>query len=140
MVAMAHTHLPSAWSPGPGTRGPSPAPPSRGCTGVSAAQGEALGREGGSEWPGLAAHLLLPRCPTLRLLSAPLGQAGLPLRNSWVWGSRSQRPGGLGELSSHLSVAWKAFFKTCVGRVGLQGREGAAPPRLPTVLLPLLWA
>lgn len=44
------------------------------------------------------------------------GRPGLPLRNCWRWGSMSQQPEGWGELRSHLSVAWKAFFRTWGGQ------------------------
>lgn len=123
------THLPSAGSSGSGTQGPSPSPPSRGCTGASAAQGEALGRGGGSEQQG---HRHPPSRPARGPQPRdPLGYPGrgrLPLRNCWVWGSRSQRPGVLGELSSQPSVAWKVFFSTWRGQRRLQ-RPGQAPAR-----------
>lgn len=56
---------------------------------------------------------------------------GSPLRNSWVWGSRSQQPGVLGELRSHLSVAWKAFFRTWSGKSGAAGPGGVSWPACP---------
>lgn len=72
-----------------------------------------------------ATHLpAQPRSPQPRDSLGYPGRGRLPLRNCWVWGSRSQQPGVLGELSSQLSVAWKAFFSTWRG----QSAAAAAGP------------
>ena len=129
------THLPSVWSFGSGTRGLSPSPPSRGCTGASVAQEAALGQ--GERFRGARAMSTLPSRPApSRLhpcssLGFPWEGLGLPLRNSWVRGSRSQQPGVLGELRSHLSVAWKAFFRTWSGKSGAAGPGGVSWPACP---------
>lgn len=130
------THLPSVRSSGSGTRGRSPSPPSRGCTDASAAQGAALG-QGGQLRGAQATPALPPTASRLRLPQFTWEGPGLPLRNSRACGSRSQQPGVLGELRSHLNVAWKAFFRTwsrqsrAAGPGVVRGELACLPPLCP---------
>lgn len=138
------THLPSVRSSGSGTRGRSPSPPSRGCTDASAAQGAALG-QGGQLRGAQATPALPPTASRLRLPQFTWEGPGLPLRNSRACGSRSQQPGVLGELRSHLNVAWKAFFRTwsrqsrAAGPGVVRGGLACLPPSAHPVLPSLLW-
>lgn len=75
-----------------------------------------------------------PQPPSPAAPQDGLREAGLPLRNSWVGGSRSQQPGGVGTLGSHRSVAWKAFFRTWGGRGCRPG--GETLPRPPCARAP----
>lgn len=133
---MPCTHLPSVWSSESGTRGRSPSPPSRGCTDASAAQEAALGQEGQLR-VAQAMPILPPTASTQRLPWFTWEGSRLPLRTSRAWGSRSQQPGVLGELRSHLNVAWKAFFRTwsrqskAAGPGVVRGRAGLPAPICP---------
>lgn len=85
-----------------------------------------------------ARSLPRPHHPHPLRLSVPLGGTWLPPRKCWVWGSRSQQPGGRGELSSHLSVAWKAFLRTWGGRAGCRASSRSAHLPHPTPPHPIL--
>lgn len=74
----------------------------------------------GGQWP-LGSHLpslgdTLPSSqlplPQLSSLIQLCKELGLPPRNSKASGLRSEPLGVLCGLWSHLSVAWKAFFRT----------------------------